>query len=98
VCASHDVGQRGFCSVCADELLSDVKQRSRARSASDAPEEARPSVAEVPRAALVLAVLALTDKVEGWFDERVAKEAFERRSPDEIAAWRRRAGIVVRET
>jgi hypothetical protein len=96
VCASHDVGEQGHCGVCAKELKDDLEERRFARAVSHGVDEGGLFSPHGLSRAPLEAMEHLADKVGGWFDEKSATKAFDSRSREDIAAWRRRAGIFVR--
>jgi hypothetical protein len=96
VCASHGVGDAGHCGACARELKDDLEERHFVREVSHSDDDGGLFSGHGHSRGPLEAVQLLTDAVGGWFDERSVKKAFDARSPEEIAAWRRRAGMFVR--
>jgi hypothetical protein len=97
VCASHDVGEGGHCAVCARELNEALEERKFARAVSHGVDENGMFSPHGLSRAPLEAVEHLADKVGGWFDEHGVRKAFKTRSREEIADWRRRAGVFSRE-
>jgi hypothetical protein len=96
VCASHAVGEAGHCGACARELKDDLEERQFARQVGHSNDDQGMFAARGHARAPLEAVQHLTDAVGGWFDERAVRKAFDERSAEDIAAWRRRAGMFVR--
>jgi hypothetical protein len=96
VCTSHDVGEHGHCAVCAKELKDDLEERRFARAVSHSHDEGGLFSGHGASRTPLDAVEHLADKVGGWFDEHGVKKTFDARSREDIAAWRRRAGVFVR--
>ena len=83
--------------MCAKELTDELEERKFARAVNHVADDRGMFAGQghLSRAPLE-AVQHLGEAVGGWFDEHGVKKAFDARSPDEIAAWRQRAGIQVR--
>jgi|SRR5579859_5756100 len=96
VCASHGVTDAGHCGACARELKDDLEERRFVRQVSHADDDGGLFAGHGSSRSALDAVHQLTDAVGGWFDERSVKKVFDARSAEDIAAWRRRAGMFVR--
>jgi hypothetical protein len=96
VCTEHGLGEHDHCAVCAREFAEDLELRHFARAVSHGKDENGMFSGHGMSRAPLEALEELTDKVGGWFDAHTAKKVFDARSRDEIAAWRRRAGVLVR--
>lgn len=96
VCEVHGVrgGDGPYCAMCAKELRDDLEVLRFSVAVHDPPPDSRPvfrgSEALGPSLVQLLARALLA------FQERRARRAFERRTPAQIAEWRRRAGVRVR--
>jgi hypothetical protein len=111
VCDAHGLGATGaagsgkagpaatraWCTTCAKELADDLDV---ARFAIDVHEVPPDSGALFHRSTANAALAHYTSRalasVRGWFESRRVKRAFARRTPEQIAAWRRAAGVRMR--
>lgn len=100
VCASHDVGDVGdkrFCGMCAKELKDDLEEAGFTRAVGHSNDHngvfaPQGQFSGAPRDAFQ----RLADAISGWFDGHRVQKTFDARSPEEVAAWRKRAGVFVR--
>jgi hypothetical protein len=96
VCTEHGLAERDHCAVCARELAEDLELRHFARVVGHSKDETGMFAGHGMSRAPLDALEDLSDKVGDWFDAHAAKKKFDARSHEEIAAWRRSAGVLVR--
>jgi hypothetical protein len=92
VCSEHGLTGEGYCGVCAKELEDDLEVASFDVAVHDVPPDSRPLF----RGNLGSLLGGLASILQNPFRRQGVWWAFHQRSPEEIAAWRRRAGVRVR--
>ncbi len=93
VCEAHAPSGAPYCAMCAKELRDDLD----VLRFSVAVHEPPPDSTRIARSeGLASAVVQLIARAELFFRERQARSSFERRTPAQIAEWRRRAGVRAR--
>ncbi len=80
-CAVHGSAGQPHCSVCEKELRDDLDEIEFRHQTSTASEQS---------------LASLVSFVGCFLAKRTLRKTFSRRSHQEIAAWRKRAGVVVR--
>jgi hypothetical protein len=102
VCAAHGPQAEAFCALCAKELKDDLDVASFSVDVHDVPPDSGGLFrggflrGRSPYALLDDFFDSLVSAFQGRFRRRRVRRVFDARSPAEIAAWRRQAGVRVR--
>ena len=95
VCAAHGLCGRAHCAACTKELADDVDVALFGLSVHDVPPDSG-GLFQARRSLLGDAVDGIVRSVREQFARRRARRLFDRRTAEEIAEWRRKAGVAVR--
>ncbi len=85
-----------YCVICAKELRDDLDELAFIRDLKQPGEDRGMFTRRRRSFSFADAMDSVADRVGRALDARRAQKIFDRRSPSDIAAWRRRAGITVR--
>jgi predicted amidophosphoribosyltransferase len=94
VCDMHGAGGRPYCAVCAKELDDDLEVLRFSVTVHEPPPDSHPMW--YSRDTFWSSLRQAFARVQLAFRERRALRTFEQRTPEQIAEWRRRAGLRVR--
>jgi hypothetical protein len=95
VCSGHAPVEAAHCAMCAKELRDDLEIARFMVAVHDVPPDSG-ALFRSRGASLNDAVSWLTKHIGDFFARRRVERTFARRTPEQIAAWRRGAGVTTR--